>query len=236
MSGPMFRRDGVSAWWIGGGLYLEADGEGLLLDAPGTAADALEGLGALPRIRSVLLTSGRPRSVAGLVPLLCALERHRTDEPLPLRSCLGEERGEALANAWMVAWPGRYPLLVDGFLPGEPFDAGPFEGETVPVRHGEPVWGRDPLVLPAIGVAVRVRVGDVTIAWVPGAGPDGAVRQACRDVDLAVVEIGAEPWPPSEAAWRLTIEDALALASEAAEVWIVGDDGKFGMPRHRDVQ
>jgi len=235
MSGPVFRKDGVAVWWIGGGLYAEADGEGLLLDAPVSAATALDGLGALPRLGSVLLTSGRARSVGGLVTLLCALERHRSDVPLTLRSPLGEERGEALASAWTTAWPGRYPLLVDGFLPGEPFEAGPFDGETVPVRHGEPVW-REGAVVAAIGVGIRVRAGGVTIAWVPGAGPDAAVRTACRGADLAVVEIGVEPWPGADRGWRLSIEDALAHSSDAGEVWIVGDDGQFGMPRHRDVQ
>jgi len=236
MSGPMFRKDGVTVWWVGAGLYVEADGQGLLLDAPVSAVSALAALGALPRLSSILLTSGRARSVGGLVPLLCALEPHRTDAPLTVRSCLGEERGEGLAGAWMAAWPGRYPLLVDGFLPGEPFEAGPFDGDTLPVRHGEPVWGHEPGVTAAIGVAVRVRAGGVTIAWVPGAGPDPAIRAACRDVDLAVIEIGVEPWPAADGAWRLSIEDALADAALAAEVWIVGDDGQFGMPRHRDVQ
>ncbi len=235
--GPRLARDGLVVHWLGGGLYLELDGEGLLLDVPVTAAPALVELGALPRLRSVMLTSGRPRAVAGLVSLLCALEPHRSvDAPLTVRSCLGESRGVVLASAWSEAWPDRYPVLHDGVMPGGAFDEGPFEVTTMPVRHGEPRWSPRPLIEPAVGVAVRVAWRERAVAWVPGAAPGSPVRRACRGALLAVVEVAAEPWPASGEAWRMTVEDALREAVEADEVWVVGDDGRFGLPGRRDEQ
>lgn len=234
---PVFRHDGLSVHWVGGGLYLQAPGEGLLIDAPVACVEALQALGALPVLHSILLASGRPRAVAGIVPLLCALEPHRrTDTPLCLRSCLQEERGVGLASAWSTAWSDRYPLLLDGIAPGESFETGPFEVVTVPVRHGEPRWNPEPAVEAAKGVAVRVRALGAEIAWVPGAAPGPPVRRVCRGADLAVVEVGVERWPSDGQQWRMTVEDAVREATEATEVWLVGDDGRFGIPGHRDPQ
>lgn len=222
----LLRRERLVVHWLGGGLFLDRAGEGLLVDVPAGAADLLRAAGALSSVRSVLLTSGRVRAVEGLVPLLCALEPLRDDSPLPIRTCLGEERGPTLASAWTRAWPDRYPLLLDALAPGSEEEIGAFSIRTIPLRHGEPRW-RTGTVEPAVAVAVRVTVPEGVIAWVPGAAPSPAVRRACRGADLAVVEVGVEPWPQTPEPWRLTLEEALRDADEAGEAWLVGDDGRF---------
>lgn len=225
-----FRRAGLVVHWLGGGLYLEKDGQGLLVDVPVAAVPALRNLGALGRVTAVMLTSGRPQAVEGLVPFLCALEPLRDAEtPLTVWSCLGEERGTVLSSAWMRAWPGAFPLIHDGVMPGSTFEAEPFVVRTRPVRHGEPRWSEQEVV-PAVGVAVSIEAGGVRIAWVPGAAPGPAVQALCAGAALAVVEVGVRPWPQSAARWRLTNEEALRATGTAGEVWLVGDDGTFGLP------
>jgi hypothetical protein len=234
---PVFRREELAVHWLGGGLYLEVLGEGLLLDAPLAAVPALRDLGALSRVHAVVLCSGRSQSVEGLVPLLCALERVRRPEvPLALRSCLGDERGTQLASAWLRAWPDRFPVVLDGVAPGAEVETGAFRVRTVPVRHAELRWGGQPRVEEAVGVAVRVSTSMGSVAWVPGAAPGVAVRRACHGVDLAVVEVGIEKWPVTAEPWRLTATEAIAAAESAEEVWLVGDDGRFGLPGGREPQ
>lgn len=211
--------------WMRGGLWLRHPEGGLLLDAPAGVVDAL---GAdLPRVQAVVLTGDRTRSVVGLVPLLAALEPHRLpDLPVDLRFPLGAERGAMLAETWVRGWPDRYPLTLDAEPPGSRFDVGPFEVTTLPVRSGEPVWGRGEIER-VFGVGVRVEIDGVALAWVPGAAPDRMVGRLCAAVDLAVVEVGVVPWPRSEVAWRLTERDAMEACADAAEVWLPGDDGRL---------
>lgn len=226
---PLFSRGPLTVHWLEGALLLERRGEALLIDVPAGVVPPLRALSALGRIQAILLTSGRIQAVEGLVPLLCALEPWRASRaPLTLRTCLGEERGPTLTSAWSRAWPDRYPLLQDGLAPGAEDALGAFSVRTLPLRHGEPHW-REGRVEPAVGVAVRVRTEEATVAWVPGAAPSPAVRRACRGVDLAVIEVGVTPWPPSDEPWRLTLAQALEAGEEAGEVWLVGDDGRFGL-------
>lgn len=233
---PAFFQDGLQVHWLHGGLYLEYQGEGLVLDAPPEAVPELERLGAMPHVHSLMLSSGRTRAVGGLVSLLCALERYRgPGAPLSVRSMLGEERGPALAGAWLGAWQRPYPLLVDAIAPGSPFETGAFEVTPIPVRHGEPRWGPVSTVEPAPGHALRVCCDAGTVAWVPGAAPGPQARRACQGALLAVVEVGAEPWPQSNDRWRMTVSDALEAAQAAEETWLVADDGGTGLPGARDA-
>ena len=226
---PRFVRGGLVVHWLEGALLFEREGEAMLVDVPAGVVPLLRDRSALGRIQTVLLTSGRTRAVEGLVPLLCALEPWRARKaPLTLRTFLGEERGPTLTAAWSRAWPDRYPLLQDGLLPGAEDQVGAFTLRTVPQRHGEPHW-REDRVVPAAGVAVRVATPEATVAWVPGAAPSPAVRRACRGADLAVIEVGVEPWPRAEEPWRLSLAQALEAGAEAGEVWLVGDDGRFGL-------
>lgn len=217
-------RGGVSVRWVRGGLYVEAHGHGVLLDCPPAAVDELTDV--LPRIREVVLTGGRLRSAGGLTALLVALERHRVvDVPLPLHFPLGDERPSALAEAFVRGWPDRYPVQFDAELPGTTFDVGPLEIHTFASRRGEPRWLPTPEVRSVMAQAVRVVVGDVVVAFVPGAPLTAATRRAVQGADLAVVEVGVEPWPHSDVPFRSTLSEALTLTGSCGELWIVGDDG-----------
>lgn len=217
---------GLSASWLDGAVYVEYGGAGLLLDAPPGIVDRLGDR--LPNLQSVLLTSGRIGAVGGLVPLLVALERWRVrDVPLSLRFLLGEERGATLAETWVRCWPDAYPLTLDAEVPGTTFDVGALTVSTVALRAAEPRWrlGR---AEPVVAVAVRVVAPGASLAWVPGAAPDRAVKRACAGVDLAVIEVGAVPWPPTAGRWRMSVADALEAGGDAGALWVVGDDGRLG--------
>lgn len=220
----VWQKNGLVAHGFAGGLYLEHAGEGLLLDAPYGAAAALDEVGGLPRLRAIALSGGRILSVGGLPTLLCALEPHRTS-PLSIWAPMGEERPALLADAWSRGWPDRYPLVIDTEAPGGELAVGAFELRTFAIRRGDPRW-RPPRIDVVVGVAFRVTAGGATVAWVAGAGPGGVVSHVCRGADLAVVEAGVLPWPPSDVPWRLSVDQAVHAASEAGEVWIVGDDGR----------
>lgn len=216
----------LELWWLDGALYLETEGVGLLVDAPAGVHRALADR--LPRTQAVALSSGRMRSVGGLLALFRALEVHRT-LPFEVRFGLGEDRAPLLAEAYDRGWPDGVPVQLDGFMPGETFDTGPFSVTSVPVNHGERCRGPAP-VRGAPGVAFRLEAGGATVAWVPGAGPGSPVRRACRDVDLAIVEVGVVPWPPTPERWRLSYDEAVQ-AADGAELWVVGDDGRLAPTR-----
>lgn len=226
-----WERDGLLVEWLGGAVWVELAGAGLLLDVP---PGAVERLGdRLQRLRSVALTSGRVGAVGGLVPLLVELARWRVgDVPLALRFPLGEERGAMLAETWVRGWPDLYPLTLDAEVPGSTFDAGDAVVTTVPVRAGEPRW-RDATVQPIPAVALRIEVDGRRVAWVPACAPDGALRRAASGADLAIVEVGQAPWPRTDERWRPSTADALALRERVGELWVVGDDGRWvGGPAH----
>ena len=197
----------------------------MLLDAPPGIEQRLtrEQLG---RLRAVIVTSGRPQSIGGLIGLLSALEPFRHRAPLDVHTSAGEERSALLVGAWVRGWPDRYPVVVDTHMPGDAYDLGPFQVRTVSVRHAEPRWVDAPFIESATGVAIEVTAGDTGIAWIPGAGPCAAVQRLCTRADLAVVEVGVAPWPGSDEPWRLSVSAAMKAAARAiGEVWLVGDDG-----------
>jgi len=210
--------------WLGGGLLVQWRDHGFVLDAPPGVSRALgDRLGA---VRAIVLSGGRWQSVGGLVELLCRLGPHRGGVPMDLTVPLGEERGVALAETWVRAWGSAYPLALDGLRPGGQRRLGPMSVELMPVTAGEPdaTWER---VVPRLQVAVRLATPDATVAWVPGAAPCDAVRRACAEADLAVVEMAVEAWPHDEGRWRMTPTEALHRASFAREVWLAGDDGEL---------
>lgn len=223
---PRFEQDGLVVEWLESAVWVEFAGVGLLLDAP---PGVVERLGErLPRLQSVALTSGRIRAVGGLVPLLVELSRWRASEvPLSLRFQLGEERGAMLAETFVRGWPDLFPLTLDAEMPGSTFDAGDVSVTTMSLEAGEPRW-RDGTVQPVPTVAVRLEVAGTKVAWVPGAAPGRAVERACAGVDLAVVEVASVPWPRTTERWRLTVAEAMQLGAGAKDLWVVGDDGRFG--------
>ena len=211
--------------WLSGGLWIAVGNDALLVDVP---AGIERVLGArLGQLQAIVLTGGSPRAVGGLVPLLCALEPWRDAEAeLPVHVPIGEDRGAALADAWVRHWPDRFPVTVDAERPGSTFDVGPFRVATFEVRAGEPRW-RTATVEPSVAVAVRVLTGDLTVVLVPAASPSTVVERACRDADIAVIEVAVVGWPTTAERWRPTAEEALHLSAGAKEVWLIGDDGNW---------
>lgn len=233
---PAFQLGGLAAHWLSGGLYVEAEGEGWVIDAPASAAAGLAAIGALPRVRGVVLTGGRVQSVGGLPALLCALEPHRpADTPLPIWSPMGDERGALLAEAWSRGWPDRFPLQIDTEAAGAVLELPPFRVHTFAVTRGEPRWKPSPSVFPESAAALRIEYGGLAVAVVFGAAPGTVVRHACRGAALAIVEVGVLPWPATDQPWRMTTEQAALAAADAAVVWMVGDDGRFALPAGRDA-
>lgn len=208
--------------WLHGGLLLRYRGDAFVLDAPPAVAAAIGD--ELPHVRGIVLTGGRIRTVGGLVELLCALAPHRAGVAMDLQAPLGDERGPALAETWVRGWGAPFPLSIDAARPGARVELGPIAVTLVPIRAGEPDWANDE-VRARVAVALRVETPDACIAWVPGAAPSAAVRRACDGADLAVVEVGVEPWPRSERPWRLSMQDALRAGEGAGDLWVVGDDG-----------
>ncbi len=221
-----WQRDGLVVQWIDGGLHLSAGGDGLLLDTPVHAATQLDAA-ALGGLRTVALSSGRAHSVRGLVALLCAMEPHRSPTvPLRLRFLAGEERGPMLAEAWTRGW-GRYAVSIDVEQPGAVFDVGAMTVRTFALAGGEPYWGPRPGVDRITTLGFRVNVGDTVVAYAPAAAPTNAVRRLLDGAALAVVEVGAAPWPRSAHRWRLNLSEALMASSTAQDVWVVTDEGQF---------
>jgi hypothetical protein len=216
-------RGALSVRWCGGAVLVTCGPDAILLDAP---PDLLAHLpaDALPRIRAVLVTSGRPRSVGGLVPLWCALLDDRaTDAPLPLHAPLGEERSAALADAFSRGWPDAWSVPVDSAVPGEPTEIGPFLVHATSIGIVEPTPRRG-FAREVSGVALAVQVDGARIVFAAGATNGGALKRALRDADLAIVEVGVRPWSVGGAA-RLDPAAAAALTHTCADVWLVGDDG-----------
>lgn len=216
-----WQRDEVEVRALGGALYIEQAGFGLLLDAPvGVAVPRPGALGA------IALSGGRIGSVGGLVPLLCSLEPHRApDVPLTLVGPLGDDRGARLATAWAEGWPGRYPVRHDALSPGQVFDAGPMQVETVEIMRGEPRWRPEPAVERMVAMAFRVHTKVGLVAFVPGAAPGKAVERAIDGAALAVVEVGTEPWPTDERRWRLSTTEATSLPVRG-ELWVLDERGR----------
>ena len=143
------RGETVASWVAGASIRITSP--------PISSTSAPAGLGealgpSLGRVRAIVSTTGRIRSVGGLVPLLCALEPHRaSDAALLLHPPLGDERAAGLAEVWERFWPDRYPIVLDVVQPGGTFDVGPIEVTTFPIRVGEPRW-RDGAVEATVGV------------------------------------------------------------------------------------
>ena len=208
--------------WLDGGVLVQWQDHGFLLDAPPGITRALG-----PRIasvRAIVLTGGRWQSVGGLIELLAQLGPYRSGLPMDLRLPLGAERGVALAETWIRAWGSPYPLAIDLVRPGIGHDMGPMGVELRTVRSAEPD-GTGEGIVPRLQVATRLTTPDAVVVWVPAAAPGEGVRKLCVGADLAIVEAGTRPWPAHEGRWRMTPTEALTHGSGAGEAWVVGDDG-----------
>ncbi|MFT6158339.1 MAG: hypothetical protein ACJAZO_002537 [Myxococcota bacterium] len=219
-----WQRGDTTVRWIQGGLWVQHQHVGLVVDAPLGCCDALQDK--LPIVQTIALTSGRIASLRGLLALLEGVSSARR-HPLGLTVLgpMADERAPALVDAWSRGWRNRCPVQIDGIAPGDGAECGPMTVQLAPVRHAEPN-GQFPLGIDdAHGCAAIITTPDARIVWVPGAAPSNAVRRCCRGADLAVVEVGVTPWPDDTTQWRLTLQDALAASDDVGELWVVGDDG-----------
>lgn len=218
----LFRDGDLRVVWIGGGLYVGDGVTGLLIDAPEGSAAALESLDAVGSLDAVLLSSGRPRAIGGLLGVLDAIGYGRpSDRALVVWSPLGEDRPGMIVDVWERGAPPNFPLVVDGEAPGALIRVGAFAIHTASVRRGEPRWV-PPDVVPVPAVGFRVS-GPVEIAYVGGP----ATPALCKGAKVAVVEVGVRPWPSHPEPWRLSVDQAVRLAAGAQLVVLVGDDGRI---------
>ena len=210
--------------WLQGGLLVRHGHAAVLLDAPRGVADVAAEW--LPRVHGIAISSGRMASVRGLLALLEAVSLTRPrGTAFTVLGPADDQRIPAIVEVWTRGWPGRNPVHLDGLLPGDTAEVGGLPLELVSIPHGEPTADDPPRVRRAAGYAVRVHTPDGIVAWVPGAAPGPAVRRACRNAALAVVEVGVVPWPTSDQPWRLTLADALSAVGANTTLWVVGDDG-----------
>ncbi len=179
--------------------------------------------GSFPGLSAVILTSGRIRSVGGLLALYAALEPHRAGRPLTVHALLGEERVFAITDVWTRLWPRGFPVDLDARRPST-FELPPFGVTTQELVTGEVQGGE---VVPMPGLGVRIRTPDLTLAFVPAARPGTGVERLCSGVELAIVEVGRLDWPKTAHPFRATVDQASALAAGAEALWIVGDDGTW---------
>ena len=207
----------IGVTWIGGGLWVRWPDGGLLLDAPPATAALGSELGWL---RAIVSSSGRIRSVGGLLGALAEADRWQRG-PVEVHHAIQDERASLVAETWQRGWPDGLPIEIDAHTPGQPFPVGPFTVHTRSVEAFTPNFHSGTLQ-PSHALGVRL-TGPLTLAWVPGAAPSPVVAHLCRGADLAVVEVGVLPWPRGPA--RLRPEDAIRAAAAANLVWLVGDDG-----------
>jgi hypothetical protein len=227
--------------WLAGGLYIDSSGDALLLDVSEGMAARLHADGLLARVRGILLTGGRIHAVAGLLPLLCAMESCWSGgEPLVLCFPLGDERGALIADSWVRGWGQRFPVVLDGQQPGVSWEMGDFSISTLAVRQGELVYessSHKPSIVGHQGVAYRVQTPAGSVAFVPSTGgPVNALARLCDGVDLAVIEVGAKPWPSAREPWRLSFVQAVSVGSTARELWVVDDTGRVLQPDQVGLQ
>jgi hypothetical protein len=190
-------RGGLTVERIGGALWIEFDGTGMLIDAPAGTSYALGGRGTL--LRSILLLSGRLERVSGLLSVLSGLQRSE-HVPLVLRFPASDERAATLAEAWQRSW-GDYPVTLDMVAPGQVFDVGPAEVRSIALRH--PRSGPPPM-------GVQITWGGVAVSVLPQCLRDGAARSICRGADLVICELGGG---------GLSAAEAVQLAG-TAELWV----------------
>ena len=222
-----YRKGALEVRWASGCVVLIHGGDVVLVDVPeGTSSRLDEQV--LSRVSTIVLSSGVLRDHAGLLPLLEARTRY-TGEPVQVILPLGEERPAAVLEAWHRGQDGGPGVAQDAVHPGAHVGVGALTLEAVALGRGEPRWQPSPTVHPVIALGWRARCADAIVAIAKSPVPDGAVERLLRGADLAIVEVGVEPWPRSDRRWRLRPDEAARIASGSSELWLVGDDGTFGV-------
>jgi hypothetical protein len=212
---------GFAVQWLGHALVVHSRRTRLVID-PGPSAITPP----VDHLDAVILTSGRMHAIGGLLPLLGALAGARTNRALTVVHPLGDDRAPAVTAAWQHGWSDDLELVLDAVVPGQPIDVGDLEIQTFALRCGEPAWSEANAVRNLTGMGLEIRRGDARVVWVPSTVAGAQIHKRCTGAALAVLQVGAIPWPKSERPWRMTVDQAVAAAAGAEVVWLVGDDGE----------
>ena len=138
---------------------------------------------------------------------------------------MGDERPGLMAEAWSRGWPDRFPIGLDILVPGTGFEMNGAEIQTLGIELGEPLRGETPSIRSNVGVAWRVKTETHSIVWAKSCAPSTALQKFCKEVSLAIIEVGVQPWPKSDRRWRLSHQQASEYGLLAQELWLVGDEG-----------
>ncbi len=155
--------------WVGG-LYIEFGGLGLMINATEGTTERWNACFDPSLLEMIAVSDGEIRSLGGLLPLLCSLERR---SELRIWAPMGEERPAYLAEAWSRGWPNRYPLGVEAEFPGGSFRLGDMKITSIGLRR-------------STEVAFRIDAGGRKIGFLPSGYHEAVVRHL-RRMDLLVV-------------------------------------------------
>ncbi len=224
MSDEVYQRDELEVRWLQGAVWVRTPGHGVLFDTPpGIVRDLLD-LPHLDDLHTVVITSDRLRSLAGLHGVLALLtERgHRTIQVVHSLAC---ERIPTLAASWGEAF--RDSLTVDllGEAGTDPIQAGQLQLQLTPLSAVELTPHADQPVRAIPAIAVTCHLGARHVVWVPEARPTPRIRRLTHGAELAILQVGTRDFPPTEQAWRLSLDQALRWGAHAQRLWLVGDDG-----------
>ena len=172
----------LSARWLGDGLLIEAEGR-ILVDPGMEAALAVRGT----VVSAVVMTSGTPSSIAGLVGVLSV-----TEGPIEVWTPLWDDRASAFVEGWTRSFPRE--IVVDTL--GDRF---PLHGGTATLRAVE-IDGSPRGILRFDHPDGRIVVSPVA---------------ALMTADLAIHRVQAWDRPSSVDVWAIR-EDGAWLSGPAA--------------------
>jgi hypothetical protein len=226
---PLLEQGTTRVQWLSGALWIGTPQGAVLFGAPGGIARSIT-VQHLRELRAVVFSSGSLRDCSGLIEIMGECARHRRcSDPLEVVHPLGDERIPAMLEAWQRGWPGQVDVALDAVHPGISIEVGPWiRVHAASVERGEPDW-RSNLIRPVVALGWAISTPDLTICWARGAAPGPDLIRLCTGVDLAILEVGVQPWPRSDRRWRLRPDEAVSLTLASTHTWIVGDDGAFGV-------
>ena len=214
--------------WVNGAVFVGVTDSGILFDSPPGTVAALGALSLLDGIRSIGYSSGRLSSIGGMVPLLHEMgKRQLRSFPFEVRGPASDERVAILAEAFQRSWPSQLNVSVDSLFPGHIIDVGPLEIVGHGIEFGDLVGELPGRVVPGTGFVWEVNHNATRIVWAKSCAPSAELRRICQRASLVIIEVAADPWPPTQRCFRMSVTAATKIGGEADELWLVGDDGRL---------